>query len=79
MDFGISMPARGTARSVPEFPSSMAEGLFHTDLLTNSLLKLGLPLDGPLTGLVLEIFQEPAEATPLRYRLGPAACSASHP
>ncbi|RZU40812.1 hypothetical protein [Edaphobacter modestus] len=53
-------------------PILYGEGLFPTDLLTNSLLTLGLPLDEPLTALVSEIFEEPTEATPLGARLGQA-------
>ncbi|HEY6376317.1 MAG TPA: hypothetical protein VIX90_12415 [Edaphobacter sp.] len=53
-------------------PILYGEGLFPTDLLTNSLLTLGLPPDEPLTALVSEIFQEPPEDTPLGARLGQA-------
>jgi len=62
-------------RSSPEhfgLPILYGEGLFATELLTNSLLTLGLPLDEPLTALVSEIFEEPTEATPLGARLGQA-------
>ena len=53
-------------------PILYGEGLFATDLLTSSLLTLGLPPDEPLTALVSEIFQEPSEETPLGARLGQA-------
>jgi hypothetical protein len=65
-------PRAGNDPERAGLPILYGEGLFATDLLTNSLLTLGLPLDEPLTALVSEIFQEPPEATPLGARLGQA-------
>jgi hypothetical protein len=65
-------PRAGNDPERAGLPILYGEGLFAIDLLTNSLLTLGLPPDEPLTALVSEIFQEPTEETPLGARLGQA-------
>ncbi|HEY4355002.1 MAG TPA: hypothetical protein VGN16_04575 [Acidobacteriaceae bacterium] len=65
-------PRAGNDPERAGLPVLYGEGLFATDTLTASLFTLGLPPDEPLTALVSEIFQDPAEATPFGARLGQA-------
>ena len=48
------------------------EGLIALNTLTDTLLRLGLPQDAPLTVLALEMFADPPEADPLGSSLGQA-------